>query len=180
MQYSSTWRLSYKDLHNASISQNGSTVTVKCHPDDETVSCVVVYRAYDNSTLNVVEKVNSLTVTLETGNYTFAIFRRTSDSDIDERPFISRMIVVDGTSPPKIKIIGESEHYRSEVLSSCFFSIDEPGASSDGTGVIVGVVFSVVLIILSVGVALATVFIVWRKRKVVMLCDVTQNTSIHH
>ena len=76
-------------------------MTVKCNPDDESDSCVVVYRAYDNSTLNVVEKVDSLTVTLETGNYTFAIFRRTSDSDIDERPFISRMIVVDGTSPPK-------------------------------------------------------------------------------
>ena len=90
---------SYKDLNNASISLSGSTVTVDCHPDDKTVSCVVVYRAYGNSTLNVVEKVNSLTVTLETGNYTFAIFRRTSDSDIDERPFISRMIVVEETEP---------------------------------------------------------------------------------
>ena len=85
--------------NNGSISQSGSTVTVKCNADDETDSCVVVYRAYDNSTLNVVEKVVLLTVTLETRNYTFAIFRRTSDSDIDERPFISRMIVVVDTEP---------------------------------------------------------------------------------
>ena len=168
---------SNEDLNNASISQTGSTVTVKCHPDDETASCVVVYRAYGNSTLNVVDKVDSLTVALETGNYTFAIFRRTSDSDIDERPFISRMIVVDGTSPPKgdfgniMKLIFMYQQYKLHVL----FSIDEPArTSSDGTGVIVGVVLSV-LIILSVGVALATVFIVWRKRKVVMLCNITHN-----
>ena len=54
-----------------------------------------------------------------------------------------------------------------------FFLLDEPaGTSSDPTGAVVGVVLSVV-IILSVGVALATIFIVWRKRKVVMLSNVT-------
>ena len=59
--------------------------------------------------------------------------------------------------------------------------VDEPaGTSSDGTGAVVGVVLSVVVIILCVGVALATVFIVWGMRKVAMLCNVTQNTSIHH
>ena len=58
--------------------------------------------------------------------------------------------------------------------------LDEPAeASSDGTGVIVGVVLSVVIILI-VGVALATVFIVWRKRKVVILSNVTHTTSIHH
>ena len=46
-------------------------------------------------------------------------------------------------------------------------STEQPGTSSDGTGVIVGVVLSVVIIFF-VGVALATVFIVWRKRKVVI------------
>ena len=94
----------YNSPKNASISQSGSIVTVNCHPDDETASCVVVYRAYGNSTLNVVEKFDSLTVTLETGNYTFAIFRRTNDNDIDDKPFISQMVVVGETvslsSPP--------------------------------------------------------------------------------
>ena len=85
----------YESLNNASISQSGSTVTVNCHSDNESDSCVVVYRAYGNSTLNVTYgNTVSVTVTLETGNYTFAIFRNTSDSDIDERPFISRMMVV--------------------------------------------------------------------------------------
>ena len=66
----------------------------------------MVYRANGNSTLNVIYYGNtvSMTVTLETGNYTFSIFRNKNDSDIDERPFISRMIVVEETepsSPPK-------------------------------------------------------------------------------
>ena len=57
--------------------------------------------------------------------------------------------------------------------------IDGPaGTSSDGTGAVVGVVLSVV-IILSVGVALATVFIVWRKRKVVMSLITLQFTTDH-
>ena len=118
---------SYKDLDNATISQNGPTVTVDCHPDGKTTSCVVVYRAYGNSTLNVVDKVNSLTVALETGNYTFAIFRRTSDSDIDERPFISRMIVVDGIPPPKVdfgnimKLIFMYQQYKLHANSMFYF-----------------------------------------------------------
>ena len=66
----------------------------------------MVYRAYDNSTLNVLSGNNvSMTVTLATGNYTFSIFRKKNDSDIDKRSFISRMIVVEETepssSPPK-------------------------------------------------------------------------------
>ena len=71
-----------------------------CYADDKSDSCVVVYRAYGNSTLNVIYgNTVSITLTLETGNYSFAIFRRTGDSDIDERPFISRMIVVGETEP---------------------------------------------------------------------------------
>ena len=90
----------YESLKNASISQSGSTVTVDCNADNESDSCVVVYRAYGNSTLNVTYgNTVSMTVTLETGNYTFAIFRRTSDNDIDERPFICRMVVVRETEP---------------------------------------------------------------------------------
>ena len=151
-------------------------MTVDCRADYE---CVVVYRAYGNSTLNLLYgNTVSKTVTLETGNYTFAIFRRTSESDIDERPFISRMIVIEDTepsssSPPSPpsgtgKFESQAIHTKAE---RCMFSIDQPGTSSDGTGVVVGVVLFVV-IILSVGVV-ATVFIVWRKRKVVMLSNVT-------
>ena len=77
----------YEALNNASISQSGSTVTVDCYADNKSDSCVVVYRAYSNSTLNVAYgNTVSMSVTLKTGNYSFAIFRRTSDSDIDNRP----------------------------------------------------------------------------------------------
>ena len=75
-------------------------MTVKCNADDDNDSCVVVYRAYGNSILNVLSGNNiSMTVTLETGNYTFSIFRKKNDSDIDKRSFISRMIVVEDTEP---------------------------------------------------------------------------------
>ena len=76
-------------------------MTVNCRADDKSDECVVVYRAYDNSTLNVTYgNTVSMTVTLETGNYTFAIFRRTSDDDIDKNPFTNRMIVVGEIVPP--------------------------------------------------------------------------------
>ena len=61
---------------------------------------------------------------------------------------------------------------------SFYFYIDNSRTSSDGTGVVVGVVLSV-FIILSVGVALATVLIVWRKRKVIMSLITLQFTTDH-
>ena len=110
---------SYKNPTNASISQVGSTVEVKCWADDddgenENISCVVVYSAYGNSTLNVISnKTVSVNITLETGSYTFAIFRRINNSDIDEIPFITQFIAVEepGTepslSPPKTPATGK-------------------------------------------------------------------------
>ena len=97
---------SNESLTNTSISQIGSTVRVECHEDDsdeKNTSYVLVYRAYGNSTLSVTtyNKTISVNTTLESGNYTFAIFRR-NDSDIDEKPLITQLIVVDqtGTDPP--------------------------------------------------------------------------------
>ena len=68
--------------------------------------------------------------------------------------------------------------YIQSTTVLCDYADEPTGTSSDETGAVVGVVLSVV-IFLSVGMALATVFIVWRKRKVAMLSNVTQNTSIH-
>ena len=98
---------SNESLTNTSISQIGSTVRVECHEDDndeKNTSYVLVYRAYGNQTLSVTtyNKTISFNITtLETGNYTFAIFRR-NDSDIDKEPLITQLIVVGqtGTDPP--------------------------------------------------------------------------------
>ena len=59
-----------------------------------------------------------------------------------------------------------------------YFYIDNSRPSSGQTRIVVGVVLSVV-IILCVGVALTTVFIVWRKRKVVMSLITLQFTTDH-
>ena len=89
-----------KNPSNASISHTGSVVTIKCTPEEGT-SCLVVYRAYGNSTLNIYNEEFPGTITVDQSgvNYTFAIFRNTS-IDIDERPFFSEMIMVESVSPP--------------------------------------------------------------------------------
>ena len=68
---------------------------IECVPEEESASCLVVYRAYGNSTLNVISnKTISVMVTLMNGNYTFAIFRKRNMNSIDREPFISRMVTV--------------------------------------------------------------------------------------
>ena len=117
---------SYKNPINASISQVGSTVEVKCWADDDddgdgenkNISCVVVYSAYGNPTLNVISnKTVSVNITLETGNYTFAIFRRINNSDIDEIPFLTQFIALEdpGTEPslsPPITSATGNDNYQ--------------------------------------------------------------------
>ena len=65
---------------------------VSCTPDEASVSCVLVFRAHGNSTLNCKETF-PITIILDPQfNYTFAVFRRTNNHDIDERPFISLFV----------------------------------------------------------------------------------------
>ena len=78
-------------MNNVSISRNGSSLKVNCTPDEQSGSCVLVYRAHGNSTLNCAEKF-PVAVSLDPDvNYTFALFRR-PDKDIDERPFLSMFV----------------------------------------------------------------------------------------
>ena len=70
-------------------------------------ACLVVYRAYGNSTLNTYNKEFPVTITFDQSvprNYTFAVFRKRNDKSIDRDPFISRMVTVGSvstTSPGK-------------------------------------------------------------------------------
>ena len=94
-----------KNPSNASISHTGSVVTIECHPEEGT-SCLVVYRAYGNSTLNIYNQEFPAKITFdhsEPRNYTFAIFRKMNDKSVDRDPFISRMVMVGSvsTTPPK-------------------------------------------------------------------------------
>ena len=93
---------SSEDLKNASISQKGSSVTVEC---DRGSSCVLVYIMYGQRTLNCTYKF-PFNVTLAPGNYTFAIFRRSDNNGIDERPFKTKFVRVEideaSSSPPKL------------------------------------------------------------------------------
>ena len=78
-------------MKNASISRNGSIFKVTCTPDEQSASCVLVYRAHGNYTLNC-EEIFPVTVNLDPDmNYTFAMFGRL-DKDTDERPFLSMFI----------------------------------------------------------------------------------------
>ena len=80
-------------VKKASISRNGSEVTVDCavaagYPE---ASCVLVYREYGNSTLTVRDfpllPVFSIKLPVNTpDNYTFAIFGKNGDSEIEEKP----------------------------------------------------------------------------------------------
>jgi hypothetical protein len=81
-----------ENLKNASISRNGSSLEVTCTPDEQSASCVLVYRAHGNSMLNYAETF-PVTVDLDPDmNYTFALFRRLNNNYTDERPFLSMFV----------------------------------------------------------------------------------------
>ena len=81
-----------KFLKRASISHDGSEVTVDCavaagYPE---ASCVLVYREYDNPTLTVAEfPLSLLPITLNINrpeDYTFSIFGKNGVTEIEEKP----------------------------------------------------------------------------------------------
>ena len=68
-------------------------------------SCVLVYREYDNTTLTVREysQFSQLSITLSVDkpeSYTFAIFGKNGDSEIEEHPaYIVKLSTVQPPSP---------------------------------------------------------------------------------
>lgn len=95
-------------LQNATISRAGLVVTVHCIFKVEhrpNASCVVVYREYTNTTLNVkvfTDEENSITLeeTKPDSNYTFAVFGRRGEDEIDKVALTSTRMVVQETSKP--------------------------------------------------------------------------------
>lgn len=87
-------------LENASISQNGSNVYIDCKfaNDLEELSCVLVYREYGNTTLEVkvYQHNTSFPINAAIINpgriYNFAIFGRHRNKCIDSVPLISRKV----------------------------------------------------------------------------------------
>ena len=112
-----------KNPSNASISHTGSVVTITCTPEEGS-SCVVVYRAYGNSTLNTYNKEFPVTITVDQSiprNYTFAIFRKMNDKSVYRNPFISQVVMVGSVSPPKT---GNGKYaFGSSIYIPCTTSI---------------------------------------------------------
>ena len=72
-------------------------MTIDCFA--ECSSYLVVYRAYGDPTLNLIHNTTfPVTISLEIGTYTFAVFGITESSagvnDIDETPLLRRMVRV--------------------------------------------------------------------------------------
>ncbi|CAI8051932.1 hypothetical protein GBAR_LOCUS28410, partial [Geodia barretti] len=127
--------MNVEDLKNASIVSNGSTVTINCAPKN---SCVVIYGAYGNDTLNIFTKMFPLHLSLNPDNYSFALFKRKDHNDIDERPFMNKFLVVErakSSSPPAF----DGENMSTEVA----------------VGVAVGVIVIILFVIATVAICLA-------------------------
>ncbi|CAI8045438.1 hypothetical protein GBAR_LOCUS25133 [Geodia barretti] len=77
-----------ENLKNASISLLGSSLEITCTPDEQSASCILVYRAYGKYMLNC-EETFPVVINLDPDmNYTFALFRRINNNT-DERPFLN-------------------------------------------------------------------------------------------
>ena len=88
------------DPKNASISRNGLTVEIKCDPEEQRASCILVFRAYGNSTLNCVETFPDTVILDPNRNYTFALFKR-QNNITEERPFFTKFVQgKEDTRPP--------------------------------------------------------------------------------
>ena len=84
-------------LEKLIISERGSNVTIDCFA--ECSSYLVVYRAYGDPTLNLIHTTTfPVTISLEIGTYTFAVFEITQSSaevnDIDDTPLLRRRVTV--------------------------------------------------------------------------------------
>ena len=104
-------------LEKLIISESGSRVTIDCFA--ECLSYLVVYRAYGDPTLNLIHNTTfPVTISLEIGIYTFAVFEITESSagvnDIDDTPLLRRRVTV----MPENNNIESSETVTSTVMIS--------------------------------------------------------------
>ena len=84
-------------LEELIISESGSRVTIDCFA--ECSSYLVVYRAYGDPTLNLIHNTTfPVTISLEIGTYTFAVFEITESSagvnDIDIIPLLRKIVTI--------------------------------------------------------------------------------------
>ena len=98
------------------ISESGSNVTIDCFA--ECSSYLVVYRAYGDPTLNLIHNTTfPVTITLEIGTYTFAVFGIIQNSakrnDIYEIPLLRKVVRVIPED-----IIESSKTFTSTVMIS--------------------------------------------------------------
>ena len=83
---------------NLAIVQNGSNVTIDSERIVSNTSYILLYRVYGDLTLNVLNvSTFPVTMSLEIGSYTFAVFRMTviaGIDDIEEKPFLRKTIQI--------------------------------------------------------------------------------------
>ena len=98
------------------ISESGSNVTIDCFA--ECSSYLVVYRAYGDPTLNLIHNTTfPVTISLEIGTYTFAVFGITESSagvnDIDDIPLLRR----------RVRVMPESSFQSSKMIASTVMTL---------------------------------------------------------
>ena len=89
-----------EELSNASILHKHSSVTIECKPEGDGISCVLIYRMYGNQTLHNYDNTFPVTITLDSGNYTFSLFRSKNNNGIDDTPFLTKFVEIDAVSSP--------------------------------------------------------------------------------
>ena len=188
---------SSKFLKNASISQDGSNVTVYCELVDNypTASCVLVYREYSNTTLNVEVFtssfpesgiINGSVIIDDPGkNYTFAVFGRNSSTDIDIEPLTSIRVMfdtIDTIDTPTSVIPLPSETLKptptpptpgtvymyTSLTLSYVLSLGEDTTSSAAVVAAVVSVMTVVMLIMTLQILLLVVY--WRYKVCFTTC----------
>ena len=100
---------------NLAIVQNGSNVTIDSERIESNTSYILLYRVYGDLTLNVLNvSTFPVTMSLEIGSYTFAVFRMTVIAGIEEKPFLRKKIQVTDTdskmATPTSILSGNSTH----------------------------------------------------------------------
>ena len=117
-------------LEKLIISESGSNVTIDCFA--ECSSYLVVYRAYGDPTLNPIHNTTfPVTISLEIGTYTFAVFEITESSrgsDVDDTPLLRRRVrIIPESSIPSGKVITSTVMTLTMVASTPTPTLSQPG-----------------------------------------------------
>ena len=120
-------------LEKLIISESGSNVTIDCFA--ECSSYLVVYRAYADPTLNLIHNTTfPVTISLEIGTYTFAVFGIAQSSagvnDIDDTPLLMRRVRV----MPQDNVLSNDTVTSSVMISVPTPTLREPTRDGKGSG----------------------------------------------